>query len=98
MRKTSPVLAMLPLLLAAGGATAQQYPIMDKVANKVIAKYQSASCEELAAQKAQPKAPPSAEEQRVLQALKNDPQMQKAFFDKVAGPIFTKMFQCGMIP
>ena len=40
--------------LAAGVAYAQ-YPIMDAVANKVIQKYQSASCEQLWQQKGQPK-------------------------------------------
>jgi len=76
---------------------AQQYPIMDKVADKVIAKYQNASCEQLWQKKSQ-KAPPSAEEQKAIQFLKSDPQMRAAFIDKVAAPIANKMFECGMIP
>jgi len=72
-----------------------QYPIMDRVAEKVIQKYQSSSCEQLWAQKSQPK---SEEEQRVIGFLKGDPQMRQAFLNKVAGPIANKMFECGMIP
>ena len=37
---------------------AQQFPMMDMVANKVIAKYQNSSCEELWEKKAS-KTPPS---------------------------------------
>ncbi len=81
-------------LIAAGIAYAQ-YPIMDRVAEKVIQKYQSASCEQLWQQKGQPKSP---EEQRVIGFLKSDPQMRQAFFNKVSGPIVNKMFDCGMIP
>ena len=69
--------------------------IMDMVANKVIQKYQSASCEQLWQQKGQPKSP---EEQKAVNFLHNDPQARQAFFDKVAGPIVNKMFECGMIP
>jgi hypothetical protein len=76
---------------------AQQYPIMDKVADKVIQKYQSSTCEQLWQKKSQ-KAPPSAEEQKVIQMLKGDPQMRAAFINKIAAPIANKMFECGMIP
>ena len=40
MSKKSALIAMLPLALCASAATAQQYPLLDKVAAKVIAKYQ----------------------------------------------------------
>ena len=43
-------------LLAAGVAYAQ-YPIMDRLADKVIQKYQSSSCQQLWQQKGQPKTP-----------------------------------------
>ncbi len=100
MRNRSMVLFVLPLLLAAGNAGAQQYPLMDKIANKVISKYQNATCEQLWAEKQQGQQgkQQSPEEQRVLEMLRNDPQMQQAFFSKIAAPIVTKMFQCGMIP
>lgn len=47
------------------------------------------------AQKSQPK---GEQEQRLLNLLKNDPQLRTAFMNKVAGPIANKMFDCGMIP
>jgi len=76
---------------------AQQYPLMDMIANKVVAKYQNSTCEQLWEKKAQ-KAPPSQQEQQAIQLLKGDPQMRAAFINKVAAPIANKMFECGMIP
>jgi hypothetical protein len=75
----------------------QQYPIMDKVADKIILKYQQSTCEQLWIKKSE-KAPPSAEEQRAVAFLKSDPQMRAAFINKIAPPIANKMFDCGMIP
>jgi hypothetical protein len=84
--------------LAAGVAYAQ-FPIMDKVADKVIQKYQTSTCEQLWQEKAQGKGQPKPEmEQRVITALKSDPQMRQAFFAKISAPIVNKMFECGMIP
>ena len=81
--------------LCAAGIVGGQGRIMDMVADKVIQKYQSASCEQLWQQKGQPK---SQEEQRAVEFLKNDPQARAAFLNKVAGPIANKMFECGMLP
>jgi hypothetical protein len=75
----------------------QQYPIMDKVADKIIMKYQQSTCEQLWVKKSE-KAPPSPEEQKAIAFLKSDPQMRAAFINKVAPPIANKMFECGMIP
>ena len=75
----------------------EQYPILDRIANKVIQKYQQSTCEQLWEEKSN-KTPPSAEEQKVIGFLKSDPQMRTIFINKVAGPIANKMFQCGMIP
>ena len=84
-----------------GGQAASQYPIADKVAEKVIHNYQTSSCQQLAEKKKQPQ-PPNAQqaemEQKAIAALKKDPQMRKHFLDRVAGPIANKMFECGMIP
>jgi hypothetical protein len=74
-----------------------QFPIVDQVAAKVIAKYQGSSCEQLWEQKAA-HAPPSMEEQRAIGLLKSDPQMRAVFINKIAPPIANKMFDCGMIP
>jgi hypothetical protein len=86
----------LALVLFLGSASAQ-YPIMDKVANKIIQKYQTSTCEQLYETKAQKK-PPGPEEQRAIQLLHDDPQMRAAFINKIAPPIANKMFDCGMIP
>ena len=75
----------------------QQYPILDAVANKVVQKYQTSTCEQLWVKKSQ-KAPPTPEEQNVIALLKNDPQMRAAFINKVAAPVANKLFECGMIP
>ena len=93
-RKSWLTITAATALVVAGVAYAQ-FPIMDRVADKVVQKYQSASCEQLWQQKGQPK---SEEEQRVIGFLKSDPQMRQAFFNKVSGPIVNKMFECGMIP
>jgi ABC-type Fe2+-enterobactin transport system substrate-binding protein len=91
--------ALVLVLLYAGIAGAQQYPIMEKVAQKVIQKYQNSSCQELAQQRAQPPTGQKAQmEQRVVELLRNDPQMRAAFIDRVAAPIANKLFECGMIP
>ena len=95
MRKVYCIFAMVFVLLLAGIAGAQEFPIMDRVADKVIQKYQSSSCQELWMKKGQPKPPM---EQKAIQLLKNDPQMREAFINKVAAPIANKMFECGMIP
>ena len=74
-----------------------QYPMLDMIAGKVIQKYQQSTCEQLWIKKSQ-KAPPSAEEQKIIGILKGDPQMRTVFINKVAAPIANKMFDCGMIP
>ena len=94
--KRSCLFALTLTLLYVTVANAQ-YPIMDAVANKIIQKYQNSSCEQLWEKKAQ-KAPPSPQEQNVIQLLKGDPQMRQAFINKIAAPIANKMFDCGLIP
>ncbi len=89
------LLAMvLPVLLFAGVASAQ-YPIVDRVANKVVQKYQNSSCEQLWQERGRPK---SQREQEAVNFLRGDPQMRQAFIDKIAAPIANKMFECDMIP
>ncbi|MFZ0580132.1 MAG: hypothetical protein WA690_00415 [Candidatus Acidiferrales bacterium] len=74
-----------------------QHPILDKVAAKVIQKYQGSTCEQLWVKKSE-KAPPSAEEQKAIAFLKSNPEMRTIFINKVAAPVANKMFECGMIP
>jgi len=91
----SVAVAVVAVGAAVAGIAVGQGPILNMVADKVIGKYQNASCEQLWQQKGEPK---SAEEQRAVTFLRNDPQARTAFIDKVAGPIVNKMFECGMIP
>jgi hypothetical protein len=76
-----------------------QYPLADKLADKIIAKYQTSSCAQLIAQK---QAPPNAQheemETKVIELLKQNPPMRQHFLNRIAGPIVNKMFECGMIP
>ncbi len=95
--KRTVLFTLAAALLYVTAGSAQQYPILDKVADKVIAKYQNSTCEQLWQKKAA-KTPPSAEEQKVIGFLKSDPQMRAAFINKVAAPIANKMFECGLIP
>ena len=95
MGKPSLKLSAAALALAFAGHAAADYPLMNMVADRVIQKYQGATCEQLWAQKQQPK---SDQEQRLISLLKSDPQLRTAFMNKVAGPISNKMFDCGMIP
>jgi len=91
--------AVAAAAVAAAGLAYAQFPVMDMVANKVIQKYQGSTCEQLWQERAQGQGKPKPEmEQRAIKLLREDPQMRQAFFDKVAGPIVNKMFECGMIP
>jgi hypothetical protein len=93
MKRYLPI-AAVPALLVAGYALAQ-YPIMDMMADRLVQKYQTSSCEQLWQEKMQPK---SQREQEAVQMLRGDPQMRTAFVNRVAAPIVNKMFECGMIP
>ena len=89
----------LALYVPAASTQQSEYPVMDKVAQKVIDKYQTSSCEDLKAKKEQPPDPKQdAMKQRVIGMLKSDPKMREQFLNKVAAPIANKMFECGMIP
>ncbi len=99
MNKRVWLIASLPALIFAGGAAAQPYPIADRVAQKVIQKYQTETCEQLALERAQKAGQPrSPMEQRAIQMLQQDPAMRQAFLDQIAAPVVNKMFVCGMIP
>jgi len=74
------LMSIVSALLLPAFAGAQDYPIMNRVADKVIQKYQNASCEQLWQERGQPK---PAMEQEAVQLLRGDPQMRQAFIDKV---------------
>src|SRR3974390_1872587 len=95
------VLLMLSVMLFLGvaGAQEERYPIMERLANKVIQKYQTSSCKELATQKAHPPTgKKAAGEAPAIEILRSDPKMRTEFINRVAPPIANKMFECGMIP
>ena len=96
MTKRSCLIALLLALFYVTVAVAQ-HPVVDAVANKVVQKYQTSSCQQLMQQKAQ-KQPPSAGEQKATEMLKNDAQMRHEFVGIVADQVVDKLIQCGMIP
>ena len=95
------VLLLLSVLLFLGTAGAQEerFPIMEMIAQKIIQKYQTSSCQEIAMQKAHP---PTGEkavmEARAIELLRSDPEMRREFINRVAPTIANKLFECGMIP
>ena len=89
------LVALGSAILVFSGAANAQYPILDRIAQKVIGKYQQSSCEQLWEKRGQP---PSEQERRAIQFMRNNPDMQTYFLNQVAGPIANKMFQCGLIP
>ena len=96
---TAVVASLFAAVAIASQQPAPQYPLMEGIAQKVIQKYQASSCEQLLAEKQQPPNPQQAQmKEKALQQLRKDPEMRKAFLDKVAAPIVNKMFDCGMIP
>jgi hypothetical protein len=85
--------------MAMVAGASQQFPMADMVANKIIQKYQSSSCDQLWQERAQGRGQPkSPHEQQAVQMLQSNPQMRAEFINKVAAPIANKMFECGMIP
>ena len=102
MRKRLAILVLVPALWLVSSvpqAQQQQYPLADMLAQKIIDKYTNSTCVQLAEQKSEkPTGEKAAMEQRVIAALKADPQMRQYFINKIAAPIANKMFECGMIP
>lgn len=94
MAKRICLLSLLVIVVYWGVGRAQG-KIMDLIANRVIQRYQQASCDQLSRMKAEPK---SDEEQKFIQTLRNNSELRQAFLGKVAPPIADKMFECGLIP
>ena len=104
MKKRLAILVLIPALwLVSSAPQAQQgqspYLMVDMLAQRIIDKYTNSTCVQLAEQKSEkPTGEKAAMEQRVIAALKADPQMRQYFINKIAAPIANKMFECGMIP
>jgi hypothetical protein len=77
------------------GAVAAQGVLVDAAADKVIKKYQAATCDQLRTKKLEPA---SEKEKIALDMLRDDPKARVAFVDKIAAPVLNKMFECSMIP
>jgi hypothetical protein len=87
--------ALIAGVVGIGVVYAQQYPLIDRISNELIQKYQSASCEQLWQQKGQPK---TERQKEFVQLLRDDPQARTYFINQVAAPIVNKLFDCAMIP
>ena len=72
-----------------------QFPVLDMMADRVVQKYQQATCEQLWEQRTKPK---TQQEQELIQMSRTDPQMRTAFIGKIAAPVANKMFECALIP
>ena len=94
MNKATGIAVGISVLILAGGAAAQGM-LLDFAADKVITKYQTASCDELKTQK---KDPQSEKEKEAIEFLRNDSQARIFFINRIAAPVLNKMFDCGMIP
>jgi replication initiation and membrane attachment protein DnaB len=93
--KTSIGIAVFILALIVAGAVVAQGMLLDAAADKVIKKYEAATCDQLKAQKGEP---PTEKEKVAINFLRNDSQARVAFINKIAAPVLNKMFECGMIP
>jgi hypothetical protein len=94
VNKSIAAAVMISALVIAGAVSAQGM-LLDFAADKVIKKYQTATCDEL---KAQRKEPPTDKEKEAIAFLRNDSQARIFFINKVAAPVLNKMYDCGMIP
>jgi hypothetical protein len=97
--KSRVLLLALSALCLGGSALAQPYPLVDDAAAKLVQKYQTATCQQLWAERAAAQSRPrSPAEQRAIQLLHDDAGARAEFIGKIAAPIANKMFECGMIP
>jgi hypothetical protein len=98
MKKHLAVLGVVGALICFGisDTRAQQYPMLDQIATKVVQKYQNSSCAQIQAQRAHPQA--GKMQARVVQMLHDDAQMRQEFLNRVAAPIANKLFECNLIP
>ena len=93
MNKSIGAAVLISALIVTRAASAQGM-LLDFAADKVIKKYQTATCDELKAQKKQPA---TDKEKQAIEFLRNDSQARTSFIDKIAAPVLNKMFDCGII-
>jgi hypothetical protein len=88
----------LAIAAAMAGLARADYPMVDRVADKIIQKYENATCQQLYEEKAQGQKPKGEAEQRAIQLLREDAGARAEFFNRISAPVVTKMFECGMVP
>ena len=93
MSKFVLLISPLALTTATGTFAQDQHPILDKIAAKVIEKYQTTPCAELMQKKANPQ-PPSPEEVKAVQYLKSNPQVRTILLIKSPPQLPTKCLRC----
>jgi hypothetical protein len=94
MSRSIGAIVFVSALIVAGGVAAQG-ALVDAAADKVIKKFEAATCDQLKAQKNEA---PSEKEKIALDLLRDDPKARVAFIDKIAAPVLNKMFECSIIP
>ena len=94
MSKTAWVVVIV-LAVVIGGGWASRGKAVNFAADEVVKKFQSASCEQLKAQKDEP---PTMMKKVALSVLRDDEKVRVAFIDKIAAPVLNKMIECGMAP
>lgn len=94
MSKSIGLITLIAGLIISGAAGAQGM-LLDYAADRVIQKYTTSTCEQLKAQRDNPK---SEKEKMAIDFLRNDTQARQAFIDKIAAPVANKMFECGLFP
>ena len=100
MKKKACIVSLVVLMcLGAAGAQGGQFPMADMVAQNLVTKYQTSTCEQLWQERMQKQGQPkSPREQEAIQMLRSNPAMRTEFLNMIAAPIINKMFECGMIP
>jgi len=87
------------ILVASGALAADTHPMLDKIADKVVQKYKTSSCDQLAAARVHKGTGQREEmEQKFVRLLHEDAQMRQEFLNRVAAPIANKLFECDLIP
>jgi hypothetical protein len=94
MNRTIGTAVFASAMLVASAAVSQGV-LVDAAADKVIKKFESATCDQLKAQKNEA---PSEKEKIALDLLRDDPKARVAFINKIAAPVLNKMFECSIIP
>jgi hypothetical protein len=73
-------LVLTVVITNVASSQAPQYPVLQQIAEKVIAKYQTSSCAQLWQEKQTPPSAQKAEKtQKVVEQLRNNPDMRTQF-------------------